>query len=336
MIVSSSSSRSGLTLTDLIAAMGAVGLLVCLVAPAVLRAREAERATRCVDRLRSIGLACLEFARVENGSLPSNRRAPYAGWNTQILPWVGEKKLFEQYDASREWWDAAANRKVGEQRIKTFLCPAAPHGDRWVQLSDPDGNEFRAAPTDYVASAGAYHHDNAVEKLYRGALASPGRYYGGSGVKASSSVRLSEITDGRSSTILVVEMADKPHIWRAGKQIDKDEKPAARMLVPGFGFGQWVAPNWNHIRSHDSQGEKSFGECAVNCSNAGGIYGFHAEGANVVFADGSVRMLKAGLAEEIMVALVSIADGEILASREYLAPGKEQSPNRTNGNEDAE
>jgi len=151
-------------------------------------------------------------------------------------------------------------------------------------------------------------------------MASPGRFYGGSKVTAGHAVRLAEVTDGTSNTMLVVEMADKPNRWRAGSlHDDRTSDTTARPIVEGFSFGQWIAPNWNHLRAYTPDGKESFGNCAVNCSNAGSIYSFHPGYANVLMVDGSVRRVRAGLDEVLLVALVSIADGEFLSEADYLA-----------------
>jgi prepilin-type processing-associated H-X9-DG protein len=54
------------------------------------------------------------------------------------------------------------------------------------------------------------------------------------------------------------------------------------------------------------------GPCAVNCTNNGEVYGFHNGGANVLFADGSVRLLRANLDINIMSALITRSNGEII------------------------
>lgn len=304
-------------LLDWIVATSSLLLVVAIGAPCLVNAREESRATGCEKNLAIIGKACLAFADVHQDSLPSNGREPHRGWNTLILPFMEQVALYDQYELSLEWWEEG-NQKVGATHLAGLVCPSAPHSDRGVRLLDPDGKEFTAAATDYVASSGAYLLTNVQERLYRGAMASPGRYYGGSKVTAGHAIKLSDITDGRANSFLVVEMADKPNEWRSGKlhahkTDDKDHRP----LVEGFSFGQWIAPNWNHLRSYDRDGGNQFGVCAVNCSNSGSIYGFHPKQAHALMADGSVTRLRAGLEQEVMVALVSIADGEFISAEDY-------------------
>ncbi|MBY0456262.1 MAG: DUF1559 domain-containing protein, partial [Gemmataceae bacterium] len=235
-------------------------------------------------------------------------QAPHASWNTEILPHIGEERLAKAYAPGADWWADGkdGNRAVAATRVPAFVCPAAPNPDRWVLTQDPDNNDksFKAAPTDYVGSAGAYYQDNDPNNLHPGAMHHR---------TITRRIHLSDIQDGAANTLLVVEMADKPNGWRAGKLADdRADKPQGLALS-----GQWAAPNWNHLRSHTADGKESFGPCAVNCSNGAAIYGFHDGGANGLFVDGSVRFLKAGLSQEMLIALVSIAGGEVLGPNDF-------------------
>ena len=48
----------------------------------------------------------------------------------------------------------------------------------------------------------------------------------------------------------------------------------------------------------------------VNQTNATGIYGFHPGGANVAFADGSVRFLTDSTSPDVLTAMATRADGD--------------------------
>lgn len=283
-------------------AAGAVGF----VAPAALKARAADGRAGCADHLRRIGAAAQKYAAANDDVLPRNSGPTPAGsWNTQLLPFLGEAKLAERYAHGRDWTDAD-NRAVAATRVPVFVCPAAPHADRWVLTQTPDetGEPFRAAPTDYVGSAGAYLHSNAQENLHPGAMHTR---------TVTRRLRTADVADGAAQTVLVVEMADKPNVWRAGRLA---EDRLAKAHMPALN-GQWAAPNWNHLRSYSADGQTQFGPCAVNCSNGASLYGFHPGGAHGLFVDGSVRFLKAGMSQEMLVALVSIAGGEVIAPTDF-------------------
>lgn len=301
--------RFAFTRIELIVVVALGGLTGGLFLAAVQQARAADSRLKCTENLRLIGMGAQGFADSNDGALPRDRvTTPHASWNTEILPFIGEEKLAKRYVPGSDWWEAGqnGNRTCAENRIAAFVCPATPHPNRWILTQDPDDpkRSFRAAPSDYVGSAGAYYENNDQSNLYPGAMHHR---------KITHRIRIADILDGTANTLLVVEMADRPNGWRAGQLAeDRSDQPQGLALA-----GQWAAPNWNHLRSHSADGTMSFGPCAVNCSNGAAIYGFHSGGANVLFVDGSVRFLKAGLSQEMLIALVSIAGGELIGPNDF-------------------
>jgi prepilin-type processing-associated H-X9-DG protein len=297
--------RTGFSVSELLVVLALLGVTVGLLLPAVQKSRADADKTKCADNLRRLGAASIEYATAHSDTIPANRvTVPHGSWNTLLLPYVGEEKLSRDYDPGKDWWQGV-NRTVGATPVSVFQCPASPKLDRTVLTTDPDGGkEFRTAPTDYVGSAGAYYQTNDPKNLHPGAMHFR---------TVPRPLRTSDIQDGTGYTLLVVEMADKPNHWRTGK-LDEDRSDKAQS--PQLN-GQWAAPNWNHLRSYSVDGKTGFGPCAVNCSNSASIYGFHEGGANCLFVDGSVKFLKAGLSQEMLIALVSIAGGEVLSPGDF-------------------
>jgi prepilin-type processing-associated H-X9-DG protein len=301
--------QHGFALVELLVTASLAAVAIGLLLPGIQNLRAAAARVKCADNLRLIGTGAKSYADAHDGSLPRDSvGTPRSSWNTEILPFIGEENLAKRYTPGKDWWDAGANgnREVAQTRIATFLCPEAPSPERWVLTQDPDNpaKSFKAAPTDYVGSAGAYFQNNDQNNLYPGAMHHR---------KITRRIRYSDIQDGTAYTLLVVEMADKPNHWAAGKLTeDRSDSPQMPALA-----GQWAAPNWNHLRSHSTDGKTQFGPCAVNCSNGAAIYSFHAGGANALFVDGSVRFLKAGMSQEMLIALVSIDGGELLSPNDF-------------------
>src|SRR5262249_40095534 len=120
--------------------------------------------------------------------------------------------------------------------------------------------------------------------------------------------RLSEITDGRFCTILLTEDAGRPRQRRAGR-------PGPDQTISG---GPWAGVNTGiTLKGSSPDGETQTGACAINCPNDPEVYSFHPGGATTVFADGSVRFLKADINIRILAALVTRAGGEVISAGDY-------------------
>jgi prepilin-type processing-associated H-X9-DG protein len=59
------------------------------------------------------------------------------------------------------------------------------------------------------------------------------------------------------------------------------------------------------------------GPLPMNCSNVNELYSFHTGGVNILMADGSVRLLKASVSLDIVVALLTRSIGEVLPADAY-------------------
>jgi prepilin-type processing-associated H-X9-DG protein len=120
--------------------------------------------------------------------------------------------------------------------------------------------------------------------------------------------RLTDITDGASTTILLTEDAGRSRLWQAGKA-SPDE-----VLAGG---------PWTHYRGpiilqgSTKDGAAKPGQCALNCTNDGEVYAFHTGGANAVFADGHVQFLKVGMDIRILARLITRAGNEVVSDNDF-------------------
>jgi hypothetical protein len=85
-------------------------------------------------------------------------------WRVAILPSLGRKDLFDQYNP-KEPWDSPKNRKIAATMPDVFRCPSNPPGDRksdqtnYVMIAGPrtlGGLDDKSRGIDYLCShAGA-------------------------------------------------------------------------------------------------------------------------------------------------------------------------------------
>ena len=116
--------------------------------------------------------------------------------------------------------------------------------------------------------------------------------------------RVSQILDGTSNTIMLAEDAGRPQLWRAGSRISGQ---------PDVLGGPWAGFLSGFVVRGSNPDGTSPGPCAINCTNNREVYSFHPSGANVVFADGSVHFLQAGMDIQVLANLVTRSGGEVVS-----------------------
>lgn len=183
-----------------------------------------------------------------------------------------------------------------------FIAKPGPGMDKWP-----------AAAADYAASTGISSTLWSKPSVMNSG--DPGDYDGVlSGNNAAGRRNVAEIVDGTSNTIMLVESAGRPQIWRTGRKMVPDSGlvTASSSILCG-----WGEPNAFSIRGYDQGGVVNKGRCALNCSNVYAAYAFHPGGANVGMADGSTRFIKETVAIETFAALLTRAGGEIVSADAY-------------------
>ena len=323
-------SNLGITMTATIRRIEILVLGVCILAfavvtiPAILRAGDDAKDLGCRHRLRAIGEAFLRYE-TATGGLPPRRTGfndgnPYGGWGCQILPYLGLGPDGDRYDLGYDFFDPK-NREVVEAWAPAFVCPASPPG-RVVQIQsqattkslngDKDTvHSCKAAPTDFIASNGylaggvgfmatAFGRDSGIGNQ-RQPLADNARS------------PTAAITDGLSRTLLLIEQAGRPSVWRHQTERPGDGQfgisPNARGAWAGWGS---IAFGPANAETGDTPGKGDGTDCTVNCNNWHGIYGFHEGGAHVLFCDGSVRFIGLDLDPLTFAYLTIRNDGHLI------------------------
>jgi prepilin-type N-terminal cleavage/methylation domain-containing protein/prepilin-type processing-associated H-X9-DG protein len=227
--------------------------------------------------------------------------------------------------------------------INVAQCPAAPSPNRLdnnpaltsgSQGWDPTKNPFYAGTTDYAGNYGV--HDSLVNSTV---LANPPKNQYGplintNGVDAFP-ITLSDIIDGTSNTIWAAESGGRPYLYQGTVRQTLD---LTKHGVNGGGWGRPGSDFWL-IGFADATGTIPVGKNAINAANgldtggvypltvptgyplgsygSGQIYGFHASGANSVFCDGSVHYLNQGIDINVLAALCTRANGEVVSSNSF-------------------
>lgn len=307
--------RVAFTLIELLVVIAIIAVLIALLVPAVQKVRESAARTQCANNLKQWGLALHNFESAR-GILPASRYpltgqpGTKHGWPAYVLPYIeqGNVPILLDYDFfAMENWPAL---KV---QLKLFHCPTNP-GPRvltnFVVSAATTGSTVvtipEAATYDYTNTWGLHSTLVAAGST----LLDPPLPDSGTsrrGVISDSEIRILEVTDGTSHTILLIEDAGRPQLWRKGQPV-----PAMTTSGPLWGDNAKLATiNGAQLDGTD------LGPCAVNCNNDYEVYSFHPDGANTLFTDGSVRFLSTGVQTRTIAKLVTRSNGEVFRSDEY-------------------
>jgi prepilin-type N-terminal cleavage/methylation domain-containing protein/prepilin-type processing-associated H-X9-DG protein len=360
-------SRKAFTLVELLVVIAIVALLVGLLLPAVQKAREAAYRSQCANNLKQLALALHNYHSIF-GFFPTTwRRLPQpdpsvpSGYYSNpvpidattpnpattgpsvfvlILPYIEQGAVYEQIDTSKAFLDpgnmpgpSPASNPAYSTAIKTFLCPSAPgetvvdysaelaqsFGNFGVTVTYPAGLMF--GRTDYAPDAGSEIDIPGINITANAAIITqpPG-----------SPVQATQVTDGLSNTILLVEDAGRP-AWYGRRSIVQNV--TFQPLLVSYqgnsagpapqGGGAWADPlNYIATNGADPSGSGIAAgggfdgippapyTCSSYCSNDSEIFSFHPGGGNVAMGDGSVRFLMAGSSNAQIGALLSRAGNE--------------------------
>lgn len=329
-------SSAGFTLVELLVVIAIIGILVALLLPAIQAAREAGRRSSCVNNLRQMAIATLNFEQA-NKKLPAGRILPRV-WSqhVRILPYLEETATYSQVDFNTTI-DTSDVRLLS---IKAFLCPTDSE-DRLNDMTDPD-NQAGWGRNSYRGNGG----NQSGQMVGVGAPAQQTEMNNGVFV-SNRWIKLKEITDGTSHTALFSEMirgdgvetivevpgdffritegavtTDQIYTTCSSLDVSTMNKKQSQCSKSGRNWtrGNYISARYNHIMppngkscSRDSGG----GALGVSVNDNGGAAtasSRHVGGVNLVNVDGSGQFVSEAVDVKVWQARGSRNGAEVVDS----------------------
>lgn len=283
--------RRGFTLIELLVVIAIIAILIALLVPAVQKVREAAARTQCTNNLKQIALALHSYHDAEK-AFPKcpNIGAVGIGWQVFILPYLDQAPLFQQANPALQAYGAAnVNEQMGINRLAVYLCPSYDNDFSSSNIDAPTGAPF-AFTMHYSGNPGP----DGINPVTGAAYAVNGAGAGQGGLACDGilpyhpaftavappipdSVKIVQITDGTSNTMMVFEVA-----WSGVEVAPGSLRSWVRGAVwaSDYTSGRNVK---NAMRTVKYNGGGNYNDVSMGSNHTGGC--------NVAFGDATVHFL---------------------------------------------
>jgi len=324
------SRKRGFTLVELLVVIAIIGILIGLLLPAVQAVREAARRTTCINNEKQIGLAlqnCLSGQGTFPGSASFNISAGTVGgysFLVKLLPYLESPALYTQLmtatssvNPTTTEPDAAPAGTAAATALLTqipgFVCASNQYA---TPNLTPSFTNYKAMAATCQASLVAVLSPTTTTPAYGPSTSGHSDPDGGL-YPTSNGIRISDLADGTSHTILVAETQEVVcSRWTVGREVNLVGLPMASMgSVALDPTGSYLTPvaNFNGVYGPNSQAtqqglatfltynfktaqpgpyeDAAFGQTTTPSSAKYGPGSNHAAVVNHLMGDGSVQSL---------------------------------------------
>jgi prepilin-type N-terminal cleavage/methylation domain-containing protein/prepilin-type processing-associated H-X9-DG protein len=331
--------RRGFTLIELLVVIAIIAVLIALLLPAVQSAREAARRIQCVNNLKQLGLAVMNYESA-NSTLPPQQTmvivgnaqpTQYTSWgvSARLAPFMEAGPMYNAMNFTLKYSDPS-NTTVSYLQVKYLLCPSERN------YTPPDSTKPFGV-SNYGWSVGDWY-------VFGGGGSIPNR----NAFCVNISRRLAAFTDGLSNTVIASEVKANQPLYKScatpagiSPTVYPDVPSSPAFIAANYtngckvdtghvkwsigsacydGFTTALPPNYKMMVGtpgvdidYDTNDENNGGPTYAAVTSRS----YHSGGVNSLFGDGGVRFVKSTIDGNNWRALGSIGGGEVISADSY-------------------
>ncbi len=306
--------KKGFTLIELLVVIAIIAILIGLLLPAVQKVREAAARMKCQNNLKQLGLGVHSYHDVYSRFIPAGNTVTWLSWHVGVLPYLEQEALFKKISQAPGTYLAIGKYDIPvNNKIATFLCPSQTDAEKMILSPTPPHNVnlpevINNQPpwtTHYYGIYGPAGVNPATNANYIFEVNDPTHgQMGKQGLfQRTDTVKLSNVVDGTSNTLMIGEMS-----WSPGAITPTN--------IAGTRFRGWArgceATALNNVCGGAKTIRNAINAYSNTLFNEMPFGSQHTGGTNFSMGDASVRFLASKISLSAYLAAASYNGGEVL------------------------